>query len=136
MSILHIFQFNIAPIQIIFTVFVLFAWSRAFLRFRERQMNAKEIVFWTVIWASITIAVYIPGKTTILARLLGMDRGFDAMILIGVITLFYAVYRLYAKSNENEQVITELVRQIALANTLKSKSRKFVKSKVIRKINK
>ena len=120
----YIFHLKIVPIQIIFIIFVLFAWSRAFLRFRERQMNAKEIVFWTILWASITLAIFIPGKTTVLARLLGMDRGFDAMILIGMITLFYAVYRLYAKANENEQVITELVRQIALANTLKSKSRK------------
>lgn len=124
MSTLYIFHLKIIPIQIIFTIFVLFAWSRAFLRFRERQMNAKEIVFWTILWVSITTAVYIPGKTTLLARLLGMDRGFDAMILIGMITLFYAVYRLYAKANENEQVITELVRQIALKNGITKKRKR------------
>lgn len=84
-------------------------------------MNAKEIVFWTILWASITLAIYIPGKTTLLANLLGMGRGFDAMILIGMITLFYAVYRLYTKANENEQVITELVRQIALKNGVTKK---------------
>lgn len=116
MSVLHLGQFDIAPIKIIFTIFVIFAWSRAFLKFRNKSMNAKEIVFWTILWVSITVAIFIPGKTTVLAHLLGMDRGFDAMILIGVITLFYAVYRLYTKANENEQVITELVRQIALKN--------------------
>jgi len=124
MSILHLGQFDIAPIKVIFTIFVLFAWSRAFIKFRYKSMNAKEITFWTILWTSITLAIYIPGKTTLLANLLGMDRGFDAMVLIGMITLFYAVYRLYTKANENEQVITELVRQIALANTLKKKSRK------------
>lgn len=126
MSVLHLGQFDIAPIKVIFTVFVIFAWSRAFLKFRNKSMNAKEIVFWTILWVSITIAIFIPGKTTVLAHLLGMDRGFDAMILIGVITLFYAVYRLYTKANENEQVITELVRQIALKNGT-SKKRKLKK---------
>ena len=127
MNVLHSLKselFNITPVKVIFTIFVLFAWSRAFLKFRHKSMNAKEIVFWTVLWASITTAIYIPGKTTVLAHLLGMDRGFDAMILIGMITLFYAVYRLYTKANENEQVITELVRQIALKNGLTKKNRR------------
>jgi len=123
MNIIHLGQFDIAPIKILFTVFVLFAWSRAFLKFRHKSMNSKEIVFWTILWVSITIAIYIPGKTTLLAHLLGMGRGFDAMILIGMITLFYIVYRLYTKVNENEQVITELVRQIALRDgTTRKKS--------------
>jgi hypothetical protein len=43
-----------------------------------------------------------------------MERGFDAMIFIAIIALFYAVYRLYIKANETEQEITEIVRQIAL----------------------
>lgn len=124
MNVLHLGQFEVAPIKVIFTIFVLFAWSRAFIKFRYKSMNTKEITFWTILWASITIAIYIPGKTTVLAQLLGMDRGFDAMILIGMITLFYSVYRLYAKSNENEQVITELVRQIALRNGTTKKGRK------------
>ena len=124
MSVFHLGQFEIAPIKVIFTIFVLFAWSRAFIKFRYKSINTKEIVFWTILWASITTAVYIPGKTTLLANLLGMGRGFDAMILIGMVTLFYAVYRLYAKANENEQVITELVRQIALKNGTTKKGKK------------
>jgi hypothetical protein len=124
MSVLHLGQFDIAPIKVIFTIFVIFAWSRAFLKFRNKSMNAKEIVFWTILWVSITVAIFIPGKTTVLAHLLGMDRGFDAMILIAVIALFYAVYRLYTKANENEQVITELVRQIALKDGTSKKRKK------------
>lgn len=124
MSVLHLAGIDIAPIKVIFTIFVIFAWSRAFLKFRAKSMNTKEIVFWTILWISITIAIYIPGKTTVLAHLLGMDRGFDAMILIGMITLFYIVYRLYTKANEAEQVITELVRQIALKDgTTRKKSK-------------
>lgn len=103
-----------SPIQILFTLFALFAWSRAILRFRAKQMNQKELAFWSILWLAMIAVVLIPGKTTYLANLLGMGRGFDAMIFIGIIILFYAVYRLYIKANETEQEITEIVRQLAL----------------------
>lgn len=119
-NILHI----VPPIKIIFTVFALFAWSRAILRFREKSMNAKELVFWSLLWLSMIIAVYIPGKAFILARLLGLDNGLDALFFISVVVLFYSVYRLYVKSNENEQVITDLVRQLALKNGLSKKKKR------------
>ncbi|OGD56657.1 hypothetical protein A2V71_03505 [Candidatus Berkelbacteria bacterium RBG_13_40_8] len=114
----------IAPIKIIFTIFALFAWSRAVIKFRAKLMNAKEVAFWSFLWLSLIIAIFIPGKTTLLARLLGIERGFDAMIFIGIIGLFYAVYRLYVKSNEAERVMTEIVRKIALKHGIKKAKKK------------
>ncbi len=110
--------------KIIFFLFALFAWSRAFLRFRAKKINIKELIFWTLIWTVVTIAVFTPGKTALLAKLLGMGRGFDAMTFIAVVTLFYVVYRLYVKANESEQVITELTREIALRKVIKSKRKR------------
>lgn len=116
---------DLSPIKILLTIFAIFAWSRAFIKFRYKYMNRKELVFWTIIWVTAIVVVFIPGKTTTLARLLGMDRGFDAFVFIGIVVLFYIVYRLYVKANENDQIITNLVRQIALLlGTSKSKKRK------------
>lgn len=111
--------YHLAPIKIILTLFALFAWSRVYLKFRARLMNVKELIFWTLIWATAITVVFIPGKTTTLARLLGMERGFDAFAFIGIVTVFYIVYRLYVKTNEIDQTITELVRQIALGQVHK-----------------
>ena len=104
----------VSPIRILLTLFALFAWSRVFLRFKDKSINQKELVFWSLIWLGTIVIVFIPGKTTVFARLLGMGRGFDAMMFMAVIALFYAVYRLYIKANETDQEITRLVRQIAL----------------------
>lgn len=114
---------NFPPIKIILTIFVIFAWSRVYLKFRGKLMNVKELFFWTFIWATAFTVVYIPGKTTALARLLGMERGFDALSFIGIVTIFYIVYRLYVKTNEIDQTITELVRQIALGHVHKQSLR-------------
>lgn len=119
----------IKPIEAIFTVFALFAWSRAFLKFRAKLMNQKEIAFWSILWFSAIIIVYIPGKTTTLAHLLGMGRGFDAMVFLAVAALFYAVYRLYIKANEAEREMTELIRKTALKLGIKRPRRKPQKTK-------
>ena len=105
---------GIAPIKFFFVIFAIFAWSRAFLTFRKKHINAKELIFWSIVWLFATIIVFIPGKTVILARFLGMGRGFDALVFIAIAALFYSVYRLYVRSNENEEIITDLIRKIAL----------------------
>jgi hypothetical protein len=52
-----------------------------------------------------------------------MGRGFDALAFIAIIALFYAVYRLYSKTNDLEREITELVRQISLRHQIKKKKK-------------
>lgn len=114
MNTIDAFLLRITPINIIFTIFALFAWSRAILRFRDKVINFKELAFWTFVWLAAIVIVYIPGKATTLAKLLGMGRGFDAMVFIAIVALFYAVYRLYMRVNETDQELTRLIRQIAL----------------------
>jgi len=110
---------GVALIKIIFTVFALFAWSRAIIRFYSKDLNIKELFFWSFVWALMIVLVYIPGKTNFLARILGMERGNDAMFFLAIAGLFYATYRLYVKSNEQEKEITKLVRALALKNVTK-----------------
>lgn len=110
---MHIFG-GLALIKIFFTLFALFAWSRVLIRFRSKDLNIKELLFWSLVWGGMIILVFIPGKTNFLARILGMDRGNDAMFFVAIVALFYATYRLYVKINEQEKEITKLVRALAL----------------------
>ena len=110
---------GIALIKILFTLFALFAWSRAILRFYRKDLSWKELLFWSLVWLVMIILVFIPGKTNFLAKALGMERGNDAMFFLAIVGLFYASYRLYVKSNEVEKEITKLVRALALKNIKK-----------------
>lgn len=115
----------IKPIVALLVIFVLFAWSRVILRFRDRKVNQKELVFWSLLWLTMLVVVILPGKTTYIAHLLGMGRGFDAMVFIAIVVLFYVIYRLYIKANETEQELTEIIRQMALRlDTKKMRVRK------------
>lgn len=115
---------GLAPIKILFSLFAVFAWSRVFIRFRSKDLNVKELIFWSFVWGSMIILVFIPGKTNFLAKMIGMERGNDAMFFLGIVALFYATYRLYVKINEQEKEITKLVRALALKNVKKQKSAK------------
>lgn len=122
---MHILNFlgSLALIKILFFIFAIFAWSRAVLRFYNKDLNFKELIFWSLLWTSMVILVFIPGKTNFLAKLLGMERGNDAVFFLAIVALFYASYRLYVKSNEQDKEITRLVRALALKNVKKSKAR-------------
>jgi len=99
---------------------LLFLLSREPL-FYAKDLNLKELIFWSFLWLAMIIMVFIPGKTNFLAKLLGMERGNDAMFFLGIVALFYASYRLYVKSNEQEKEITKLVRALALKNVRKGR---------------
>ncbi len=115
---------SLALIKIIFTLFALFALSRAVIRFYTKDLNLKELFFWSVLWIGATFLVFIPGKTNFLAKVLGMERGNDAMFFLGITALFYTSYRLYVKTNEQEKEITRLVRALALKDIKKAKRSK------------
>jgi hypothetical protein len=120
---------GVALIKIFFTLFALFALSRAVIRFYTKDLNLKELIFWSILWLGMIILVFIPGKTNFLAKILGMERGNDAMFFLGIVALFYASYRLYVKANEQEKEITRLVRALALKNVKRKSKIKYQKSK-------
>jgi hypothetical protein len=108
------------PFKVLMTVFVVFAWSRAFFRYQDKTFTWKELLFWTLLWGAALIFIYTPGKTNFIARLIGVGRGADAIFTVSILVLFYIVYRLYAQVDKIERDITELVRRLALERRKKA----------------
>jgi hypothetical protein len=103
-------------IQIIMIVFALFAYSRSVLRSRSKEITSSEFAFWSVIWIAIIIVALIPGITGWLSAPLGIGRGVDIIVYLGIVGLFYLVFRLYVKMEKYRQEITKLVREMAKQN--------------------
>jgi hypothetical protein len=101
-------------LQIIITVFALFALSRSFLRFRKGSESILEFLIWIFIWSSVVLVVYVPSITQIPARILGIGRGIDVLVYLSIVALFYSIYRIYAKIEKIEQDLTTMVRNEAL----------------------
>lgn len=105
---------QIGLLQIIGIVFALFAMSRAVLRYKDKSINLFEVLFWIAMWGSVVAVALFPGIFTALSRLLGIGRGVDTLLYAGMILLFYLLFRLYVRLEEQKKEITQLVREIAM----------------------
>ncbi len=110
-------------IEILVFVFVLFAWTRALLRFKEKKLDFKQLFFWTVIWLGISVAVFFQDWTTRISQLLGIGRGSDFVVYVSVVLLFYLMFRLYVKAEKIEQDLTKVVRKVALDKMYEKKKK-------------
>ncbi len=101
------------PVSVLIVVFVLFAWSRAVLRFREGGLNFKEFCTWTLIWALIVLVVLFRSTLGFLTRFAN-QRPIDVIFAGSTVLLFYLLFRIYVKIDRMDQDITKLVREFAV----------------------
>ena len=104
----------IEPIQLILILFVLFALSRAYLRYQEGKIRGTEFAFWILIWGAAIVAIISPGTIGIASKFFGIGRAADFIIYVAVILLFYLVFRIYVAIDSVEQKITKVVREVAI----------------------
>ncbi|MFA5029985.1 MAG: DUF2304 family protein [Patescibacteria group bacterium] len=109
-------------LQILAIVFILFAASRVFLRFREKTLTTIEFIIWLFIWGIAALVVVLPYVSTFIAKVLGVGRGVDALIYISIIILFYGLFRIYVKLEFIEHELTLLVRKKALEDGKKEEN--------------
>ena len=104
----------ISVIQILALIFALFAMSRVVLRARDKKISVNELFFWLAVWCGLVFVVFFPQITSKVAFFLGIGRGIDVVIYSSIAILFYLIFRLYVKLEENQRSITLLVRELAL----------------------
>ncbi len=118
-------------LQVLVVLFALFAFSRALLRFKDKEITWKEFLFWVVVWVGVIVLAIVPDISSSLSNLLGIGRGVDLIIYTSIIALFYLIFRLYVKLEVIEQNITKITREIAFGNRNERGSKR--KNKKMRK---
>jgi len=111
-------------IQIIITLFGLFALSRAVLRFKDNKLTRNELLFWMMIWIAVITIPLIPNLTSRVSNLFGIGRGMDMIVYISVVALFYLMFRLYVKVESVQKEITSVVRKISIGDNKESDKKK------------
>lgn len=109
-------NFLLIPLQAIVILFLLFAFSRVWLRAKEGSIGWGMFLFWTVIWFLALFAIMRPAATTRIANELGIGRGVDAVIYTSIVILFYLNFRSNVLIENLRHEITKLTREIALKN--------------------
>lgn len=105
---------GVSVLQVVVVLFALFAWSRALLRLRDKKISIGEFVFWSVLWAGVIITSLSPQTADAFSAFFGIERPIDLAVYLSIILIFYLVFRLYVRSEQQQQEITGLVRALAL----------------------
>lgn len=101
-------------IQVLISLFLLFAFLGTMVRFRERKITVGWFVFWSLFWIAGGVVVMVPEIMSRLATLVGVARGVDLVVYVAILALFYMVFRILVKIESLEHDITKVVRQRAL----------------------
>src|SRR5437773_2470486 len=94
---------NKIAIQTLVVTFAAFAVTRVVQRFRRRAISPTEFFVWLGFWITVSVTVLVPDLTNRFAHMLGVGRGADAVFYIGLVTLFYLIFRQHLKIRSLEQ---------------------------------
>lgn len=100
-------------IQILLSLFIIFALIKVIGRFRAKEVSLGALVFWCLFWLIVLVVVWQPLLSTELANRLGVGRGTDLITYVSIAALFYFIFRLTVRIEKMEKNITKIVREIA-----------------------
>lgn len=115
-------------IKIFISIFIFFAASRVYLRYREGAVGFLAMMFWWLLWGAVGFFTWWPNFSDIIANISGVGRGLDALIYISIIMLFYFIFRVYIKLEFIERELTSFVRKIAIKDLSLNKDKEKIKS--------
>lgn len=104
-------------IQLLLSLFILFALLKIVGRFRAQELSRLALAFWVVFWLAVAVVVWQPGLSTQIANRLGVGRGADLIMYLSAAVLFYLIFRISVRMEKMEKNITKIVREIALKNS-------------------
>lgn len=100
--------------QILVVFIAILAVLLVFDRYHKRKTSLQTFILWLILWILLAIFAISPDSSTFLAKLLGIGRGLDLILIFGIILAYYLLFRLYLKIEKIDQNITELVRKLAI----------------------
>lgn len=111
-------------IQVILSIFLLFALSRVVLQVRTAKLTISAFLFWTALFILALAGVLDPNLTSYVAKYVGIGRGTDIVLYLSIVLLFYLVFRLSISLEEVRREVTKLVRKLALEEQKRTSGRK------------
>ncbi|MDO5849368.1 MAG: DUF2304 family protein [Methanobrevibacter sp.] len=80
--------------------------------------SPTSYVLWGVIWFLIIIFAFVPEASSNIAKLFGIARGLDFLVIVAIVLMFYLIFKLYMKIDKLQQDMSKIVRAIALNNEI------------------
>ncbi|MEE1128663.1 MAG: DUF2304 family protein [Methanobrevibacter sp.] len=94
----------------------------AIIWFIERYIHNKNslstVILWSVFWVFVSLFAIFPEFSNSFARLFGITRGLDFIIILVFVILFYTVLKLYFLVDQMQNNLNKIVKEVALNNEI------------------
>jgi len=102
------------PIQIIFLVIIALFIFRTVNGLLKKKLHTQDFFLWVVFWGVVAAIVVWPNATQKIANMIGIGRGADLVVYLGLMGLYFFFYHTLIKVKQLDEKITKLGREIAI----------------------
>ena len=112
---------NILGVQIIAILFAIFMIYVAFLNWKRKDINGKEIFFWSALWLGFIVVTLFPDILQNITEKLFFTRVMDLLMVAAFMILAFIGFQNHVSNRRMERKIEELIRKEAVKNAKKKK---------------
>ena len=102
--------------KIFLIAFAIMVMARIYKQYRKQKVAAGWFLFWMIFWALGILVAFAPQSTDVVASVVGVGRGADLIVYVAIPVIFYAIFRLVVRQDQQNKELTDLVRKIAIDN--------------------
>jgi hypothetical protein len=88
------------------------------LRYLKEKSSLITTILWTIFWVIVSLFAVFPNYSNAFARLFGVTRGLDFIIIIVFAVLVYTIFILYNKIDKLQDDVNKIVKEVALSNEI------------------
>jgi hypothetical protein len=88
--------------------------GKTLVKFQNNKLDLKQAIIWVIVWIVLLIVALLPQIMGVPAAILGINRGIDVFVYLGIVILFYVCFMLYNKLENLRSKVTKLIRIIAI----------------------
>ena len=87
-------------------------------RYLKGKNSFATVVLWSIFWIVVSLFAIFPNISITFARLFGITRGLDFIIILVFVILFYTILKLYFIVDKMQNNLNTLVKEVALNNEI------------------
>lgn len=104
--------------SLIFPIIAIIAIVWFIVRYLKGKNAFSTVILWSIFWIIVSVFSIFPDASNRFARLFGITRGLDFVIILVFVILFYTVLKLYFIVDNMQNNMNKLVKEVALQNEI------------------
>ncbi len=104
--------------SILFPIISIIAIVWFLLRYLKEKNSLFTTILWTIFWIIVSLFAIFPNFSNSFAKIFGITRGLDFIIIIVFAVLVYTIFNLYNRIDQLQDDVNKIVKEIALTNEI------------------